>query len=655
MNDLLLQRAARAHQSGDLAEAARLYSEVLRADPRHFPALYAMGYLHYQVGQFEQAQRIIGDAIRINPRSPDAFFSRGCALQRLNRPAEALVCFDRALALRPNLVEAHSNRGVVLMALNRNAQALESLEIALTLDPSSTGALNNRGCILENLGRHEEALVCFEKVIAKEPGFVDALINRGSALAALKRFEEAAADFEKALVIDPERPYARGNMIFYRMHACDWRKLAQDRAEIAADLRAGKRVIYPFVNVALTSSMADQLQCARILAANDAPPSPAPLWRGERYGHDRIRLAYVSADFHAHATVALIAGVLEQHNRNRFEIIAISFGRDDRSAMRTRVMAAFDRFIDVRDKSDAEIASAMRQMEVDIAVDLKGYTQHHRSGIFAFRPAPVQASYLGYPGTMGAPYIDYLIADRIVVPNEHLPYYTEQIAYLPDTYQCNDSRRPIAESAPSRAAAGLPETGFVFCCFNNNYKIAPETFDIWMGLLREVPESVLWLLDDNRDATRNLRREAQARGVAPERLIFAPRAGVEEHLARHRLADLFLDTLPYGAHTTASDALWAGLPVLTVLGESFAGRVAASLLHAVGLPELVADSLKTYETRALQLAREPGALTAVKEKLAANRDTQPLFDTARITRNLEAAYIAMWQRQQRGEPPAPIG
>ncbi|HMI95545.1 MAG TPA: tetratricopeptide repeat protein, partial [Micropepsaceae bacterium] len=650
MNDALLQSAVRAHQAGNLAEAARLYGEVLRANPRHFPAMYAIGFLHYQVGRFEEASRIIGDALRINPRSPEAFFTRGCALQRLNRASEALVCFDAALALNPGFVEAQSNRGMALMALNRDEQALESLEVALALDPSSAGAWNNRGCIFEKLGQHVEALLCFGKAIASEPRSVEALINHGSALASLKRYDEAAADFAKALAIDPGWPYARGNLILFQMHACDWRNFARDKAEIAAALQAGKRAIYPFVNLALSDSMAEQLQCARILAANDAPASPTPLWRGETYRHDRIRVAYVSADFHAHATAALMAGVFENHDRGRFETVAMSFGKDDRSDMRARLRGAFDRFVDVRDRSDAEIASLMRQMEIDIAIDLKGYTLHHRSGIFAHRPAPIQASYLGYPGTMGAPYIDYILADHIVIPESHRPFYTEQIVYLPDSYQCNDIARPISEPA-TRAEAGLPEAGFVFCCFNNNFKIAPEIFALWMRLLREVPGSVLWLLEDNPDSMRNLQHEANTRGVAPDRLIFAARVGASDHLARHRLADLFLDTQPYGAHTTASDALWAGLPVLTVEGPTFAARVAASLLHAVGMPELVTPSLQAYETQALALARDAVSLDALKAKLARNRATHPLFDTARFTRNLEAAYAIMWERYQRGEAP----
>jgi predicted O-linked N-acetylglucosamine transferase (SPINDLY family) len=397
--------------------------------------------------------------------------------------------------------------------------------------------------------------------------------------------------------------------------------------------------------------MADQLQCARLWAAHEALPAPTPLWRGEPYRHEKIRIAYVSADFHAHATSVLMAGVFERHDRNRFELVALSFGPDDGSEMRARVKNAFDRFVDVREKSDAEIAALMRQWEIDIAVDLKGYTKDHRSGIFAFRPAPIQATYLGYPGTMGAPYVDYIIADATVIPDEHRPYYAEQVAYLPDSYQCNDSRGTFTDDSVTRAQAGLPEAGFVFCCFNRNYKIAPDTFALWMRLLRDAPSSVLWLLEDNPDAKRNLEREAEAHGMASGRLVFAQRVSASEHLARHRLADLLLDTQPYGAHTTASDALWAGLPVLTALGTTFASRVAASLLNAVGLSELIADSLEAYEASALRLARHPDALVAIKNKLAANRDNCPLFDTARFTRNLESAYVAMWQRRQRGEPP----
>jgi predicted O-linked N-acetylglucosamine transferase (SPINDLY family) len=379
--------------------------------------------------------------------------------------------------------------------------------------------------------------------------------------------------------------------------------------------------------------------------------SPASLWNGERYQHDRIRLAYLSADFHEHATAYLMAELFEAHDRARFETTAISFGPDSNDGMRARLSAAFGRFIDVRNRGDREVAALLRKLEIDIAVDLKGFTAGARAGILSHRAAPVQVNYLGYPGTMGADFIDYILADRFVIPEEHYACYTEKVVYLPDTYQVNDSKRVIAERTPTRAEVELPDTDFVFCCFNNNYKITPEIFDCWMRLLNEVQGSVLWLLADNATASRNLRREAEARGVAPERLVFAPRVKLEDHLARQRLADLFLDTLPFTAHTTGSDALWAGLPLLTCHGTTFPGRVAASLLNAVGLRELIAYSLEEYEALALKLATSPAMLNDIRARLAQNRHTHSLFNTDRFRRHIEAAYTTMWERYQRGEPP----
>ncbi len=649
MSEPLLTSAVLAHRAGDMAQAARLYGEILRVEPRQFMALYGLGVLHYQSGQFENAERLMAEAIRCNPSSSECFFTRGCALQRLNRPAEALTCFDQVLSLHPDSADAHSNRGVVLMTINRHVEALESFKKALDLNPSNPTAWNNRGSVLVNLGRYQEAIPSFENALALEPRFAQALINRGSAHASLKHYAAAVADFERALAIEPEFPYAPGNLAFYRMQCSDWRHFAQDRSAIEAGLRAGRRIVLPFIHLALSDTLAEQLRCAAIWTANDVP-QPAPLWRGEQYRHDKIRLGYVSADFHSHATTALMAGVFEQHERSQFETIAISFGRDDRSPMRMRVAGAFDRFVDVRDKSDFEIASLMRRLEIDIAVDLKGYTKDNRAGIFAHRPCPVQAGYLGYPGTMAAPFIDYLIADRMVIPEEQRDFFRERIAWLPDSYQCNTSRS-ISEDTKTRAHWGLPEQGFVFCCFNNSFKIGPDIFTVWMRLLQVVRGSALWLLEDNPESRENLQREAEERGIAGSRLVFAARVPLDQHLARHRHADLFLDTQPYGAHTTASDALWAGVPVLTVAGPTFPARVAASLLHAAGLPELIASDLKAYEAAVLRLASEPGTLAAIRTKLAKNREQTPLFDTGGFTRNLESAYTTMWERNQRRQPP----
>jgi predicted O-linked N-acetylglucosamine transferase (SPINDLY family) len=616
MNDALLMNAVRLHQAGDLVGAERLYGAVLRASPKHAQALYLLGYVHFQREQYTEAEQLIGQSLQVNPRSPDAWYNRGCALQRLQRHGEAVSCFDRAVALKPDYDEAWTNRGVALLALRRHMDALDSFNRALALKPLD----------------------------------LEALSNRGTTLLELKRYEEASADYDALFELAPDFPYAAGNAALARAYCCDWRRLDEDRRRLHADQQAGRAVVSPHASTLIVGDPVDQLRAAQSWVAERCAESPRPLWRGERYRHDRIRVAYLSADFHSHATAYLAAGLFEAHDKARFETAAISFGSDDTSAIRSRLMRAFDRFIDIRDKSDHAAAILLREMEIDIAVDLKGFTQDARPGILAFRPAPVQVNYLGHPGTMGARYIDYLIADRMIVPEGHERHYSEKIVFMPDSYQANDEKRVIAPRTPTRAEEGLPDAGFVFCSFNGSFKITPELFDIWMRLLKAVDGSVLWLLDDNPPAVRNLKREAEARRVIPQRLVFAPRKALEEHLARHRLADLFLDTLPCNAHTTASDALWAGLPVLTCTGNTFAGRVAASLLSAVGLPELIADSLPVYESLAMKLAHDPAALSALKTRLAATRDSATLFDTGRFTRHLESAYVMMWERAQHGLP-----
>ncbi|HMI96305.1 MAG TPA: hypothetical protein VK479_07320 [Micropepsaceae bacterium] len=518
-------------------------------------------------------------------------------------------------------------------------------------NPASGDAFFMRGFALQQLERDEEAISSFGSALAVNPRLAEALLNRAASLFRLRRYGDAARDYEFLLAFEPDFPFARGNLLFCRLHCCDWRWFDEQQAAIAADLAAGKRVIAPFDSKVLELSADDELRCAQLWVA-DQCPQPAPSAHSRSQTHRRIRLAYVSADFHTHALATLMIGVFERHDRTRFETIAISLGPDDGSPMRRRLNRAFERFIDVRGKSDAEIAATMREIETDIAVDLMGFTEGCRAGIFAHRAAPVQVNYLGFPGTMGADFMDYLIADEIVAPRREHQHYAEKVATLPDSFMPADSTRPISARVFTRGELGLPANGFVFSCFNASYKIAPPIFDIWMRLLKDVEGSVLWLGQANDSAMGNLRREAEARGIAGNRLVFAPYLpSAADHLARLKLADLFLDTLPYNAHATAADALWAGLPVLTCLGTRFAGRVGASLLHAVGLSELVTDSLGDYETKARELARDPAALDAIKSKLQRNHATHSLFDSARFTRDLEKAYLIMWERIQRGLTP----
>jgi predicted O-linked N-acetylglucosamine transferase (SPINDLY family) len=465
------------------------------------------------------------------------------------------------------------------------------------------------------------------------------------------RFTEATEASDRALALDPQHFTATRIGIDSRIFSCDWRRREEDKRSISEGLRAGERLVGPLNHRAICSSEAEHLLFAQ-LRAKKTPPAETPLWRGELYRHDKIRIAYISTDFRDHVLASAIAGCFEYHDKTRFEITAISLSPDDGSEMRQRIKRAVDRFIDVQTMSDAQVATMLRELEIDIAIDQNGYSGAGRTGIVARRPAPVQVNYLAYPGTMGVPFIDYIIADRLIIPEGNRQFYSEQVAYLPHTYLPTDSKRPIADRTPSRLEAGLPESGFVFVCNNNAHKIGPEIFHIWMRLLKAVDGSVLWLSALSPATRINLRREASACGVAPRRLVFAPKIPkIEDHLARLRLGDLFLDTLPYNAHATASDALWTGLPVLTCLGDTFPSCVAAAAVHAIGLPELATKSLAEYEGLALALARNPERLRDIKSQLMRNRHTQPLFDTAQFTRDLESAYMTMFKRQQAGLPP----
>jgi protein O-GlcNAc transferase len=640
------------HQQGRLDEAEAHYRFVLGTQPAHFGALHLTGLVHYQRGNFAAAADWIARAIVVNPNAAEPHSNLGLALLELKRPEEALASHERALKLKPEVPASLNNRGNALLALNRPVEALADYDRALKWQPNFALAHNNRGNTLRALGRHDEALNAYYNALQFAPDYPDALNSRGRTLRDLKRFGEAEQSFARLLAVAPQQPYAPGMLFASRLDHCDWTNYEESSAAIAAAIERSERADAPFSFFSHSTSSKAQLDCARLFAAAEYPAGVAPLVAKSSGRNERIRLAYVSADFHEHATAYLIAELIERHDRSRFEVTAISYGPDDMSPMRTRLKAGFDRFVDVSDKGDRAVAELIRDSGIDIAVDLKGYTAGNRAGIFAFRGAPLQAAYLGFPATTGAPFIDYLIADRHVVPAGLDAAYSEKIVRLPDSYQVNDRKRRIAGDAPSKTDAGLPEQGFVFCSFNNSYKIRPAVFDVWMKLLRSVGGSVLWLLDDNAAAVARLKAAAEQRGIASSRLVFAPRVPLDQHLARHRLANLFLDTFPVNAHTTASDALWAGLPLVTLRGETFVSRVASSLLSAVGLPELITGNLTDYEALALKLARDPAALTRLKTALESARLTAPLFDTDRFRRNIESAYVAMYERSQKGEPPA---
>ena len=630
-------------------DALSAFQQAAALKPGLVEAWLGRGGALIELSRYDDAVAAYDRALAAKPQSAEAWLGRGHAFAKLKRYDDALAAFEKALASNPGLAEAWLGRGNVLTDLARREDAFAAYDQALALKPDLAEAWLGRGNIFSDLDRYDDALAAYDRALALKPDLAEVWSNRGNVFTKLQRYDDAFTAYDTALQVDADLAYVAGPRLNAKLYLSDWANLETDTAQVLSLIRQGKPASVPFAALALPSTPADQLQCARRYVQEQ--PAVAQIWRGEIYAHDRIRIAYLSNNFHESAMTYLLAGMFEQHDRSRFEVTALSFGPERNSPMRRRLTAAFERFIDVRQNSDQEIAELMRRDEIDIAVDLMGFTADSRLGIFARRPAPIQVNYMGYPGTMGAGYIDYILADPTVIPDDERKFYSEQAVWVPNSYFVTDDRLTISERAPTRAECGLPETGFVFCCFNSNYKITPDIFDIWMRLLGAIENSVLWLFAANPTAMAHLRREAERRGVPSQRLIFAGKADLADHLARHRLADLCVDTLPYNAHTTASDALSAGLPVVTCLGSSFAGRVAASLLRAAGLPELVTTSLEDYEALALALARDDSLLAQLKAKLARNRNSCALFDTKRSTRNMEAAYLAMWRKHQSGLRP----
>ena len=642
------------HQQGQLAQANQVYRQVLEVQPGHSDALHALGIVAAQTNDLAGAADLIGRSVAINPHNAAAHNNLGNALHVLGRQRAAIDSFDQALKLDPGNAAAHMNRGNALRNLQQPHEAIESYDRAIALDAGLADAFYNRGVALGDLNQHQDAIDSLDRAITLQPGFAQSYHNRGVALGNLRQYQAAIENYDKALQLDPGYSFLMGTRLHTRMLICDWQDAEKQIAQLREKIERNEQAILPFPVLTLIDSPAVQRQATDIWINATRAEDHTLGEITKRAKRDKIRIGYFSADLRDHAIGYLTAGLFEQHDRERFDLVAFSFGPDNNDDTRKRIAAAFGRFVDISKHSDRDVAQLARSLEIDIAVDLTGLTQGNRVEIFAHRAAPLQVNYLGYPGTMAAPYMDYLIADNTLIPQSSRSHYAEKIAYLPHSYQANDAKRRIAEKTFARSELGLPDTGFVFCCFNNNFKITPRSFDGMMRILQRVPGSVLWLLEDNATAAANLRKQAAARGVDASRLVFAGRMPMEEHLARHHAADLFLDTLPYNAHTTASDALWTGLPVLTCTGEAFAARVAASLLKAIAMPELITTSEEAFEALAVELALTPDKLKQVREKLARNRLTTPLFDTARFARHIEDAYMQMYQRYHAGQAPDDI-
>jgi protein O-GlcNAc transferase len=623
------------------------YDKAIELDPHLAAAHCYRGALLEETGGHDAALAGYNKAIELDPCFAEAYYNRGVLHQHAKRPDAAMADYDKAIELVPHFAEAYSNRGALLHASKQSEAALASYDKAIGFEPNYAEALSSRGVVLMSLERWNEALASLDRAIALAPGSAEAHRDRGEVLYQLMQPQEAIASFDRALALRPDWPVAQLRRTFVKMSVCDWRDLQSTIEQVAAEVEAGLPLL-------LTSALVDEpsllYRAAQIRVRDNCPPDDRLGRIVPRPSEDKIRIGYYSPDFRSHSVARLTAELFELHDRSRFEITAFSFGPESSDSYRKRLEQGFDRFLDVRDRTDLEVATLSREIGIDVAVDLAGFTAHCRTGIFALRAAPVQLSYIGFLGTMGAPYMDYLIADAAIIPPDSQAYYSEKIIYLP-SYQVNDSQRTISERKFTREELGLPDQGFVFCCFNSLYKIQPATFETWMRILHRVPDSTLCIHTENADVEQNLLNATRRSDVDPDRMVFAKRLKLEDYLARFRAMDLYLDTWPYTAGTTASDALWAGLPLLTYTGRSFASRCATSVLKAIDLPELTTESPQQYEDLAVELATDPRRLAGIRQKLADHRRTTPLFDTPSFTRHLESAYIKIYERYRSGLPP----
>ena len=641
------------YNQGQLAAVVERAQTLTEQYPSAFFVWNILGAANMGLGRTEDAASACKRVSELNPTYAEAYNNMGVALQAQGKVDEAITAYNKALSLKPDFAEAYYNMGNALQEQGTLDEAITAYGKALSLKPDYADAYYNMGVTLKDQGKLDEAIEAYSKALSLKPDYAAAYYNTGVTLQEQGKLDEAITAYNKALSLKPDYAVARAQCLHQLAHICDWSSI-EAAGSYVKELGIIGKSVPPFAVLTLEDAPERHRLRSELFVREKFLQKPLPATAKPSQKPECLRIGYFSADFHNHATMHLMAQIFALHDKSRFEILAYSYGPDRQDEMRKKLLGAVDVFHDVREMNDLQIVDLARREKLDIAIDLKGFTQNERLGPFAYGLAPVQISYLGYPGTLGADFIDYIVADAVVIPGDKRPHYSEQIIYLPNTYQPTDNTRIISDKILTRGDMGLPSNGFVFCCFNNNYKISPKEFDIWMRLLGKLESSVLWLLKSNKWAEQNLKREAEARGISSERLIFAEKVPQAEHLARQKLADLFLDTFSYNAHTTTSDALWAGLPVVTKLGEGFAARVAGSLLTAIGLPELITQSEEAYEALALALATDPNELAKIKSKLEANRLTQPLFDSAMYTRHLETGYQMAYDRYFTGNSPDAI-
>lgn len=640
-------------KNNNLRESVNLITRSIEIDPRNLDYLFNIGVDYAECGKINDAITIFDCLQLCRIYDSRISYSLGYLHALKHDYQKALLNFHDAFKINPNDLATLINYASTLHELKKFDDALIFFDKALRLDPNSAQALTNKGVTLLELKLYDEALAHHDKALGIERQNHIIWANKASLFKQLKQYEQSANCYLKAAELCIDESYFIGEAHHQMMLTCDWTNYEYITNLIFNRISLHNKTAEPFGLQGIANSEDLLQKCAEIYS-NDKYPELGSLAKNSKYKHKKIRIGYLCGEFREHATSILMTRIWELHDKERFKIFAFDSGYNDNSEYRKRICSAFDDILDISQLSDLDAANLIQSNEIDILINLNGFFGYERMGVFSYKPSPIQVNFLGFPGTLGASYIDYIIADNTVIPEGSRKYYTEKIICLPNTYQANDNLRKISDRVFSRSQLGLPGDAFVFACFNNSYKITPLIFDSWMRILGSVQGSVLWLITDTSIAKNNLIKEAAARGIDASRLIFAERLPISEHLARHDLADLFLDTLPYNAHTTCSDALWAGLPVLTLMGDTFPGRVSSSLLRAVGLSELITNTQNEYEVMAIELATNPKKLLAIREKLVKNYLVTPLFDSALFTKNLESAYFKMHAQYQAGLRPEHI-
>ena len=645
------KEAMNFHKNGELKKANDLCLEVLKKEPNNFDILHLLGVIAFKNKNYKISYDFLNKAVKINPDNAESHNNLGIVFKKLNKFDDALKSWNQSIKIKPDFIQAYNNRGLILSELNQLDSALENYSKMITIYPNLAEAYNNRGNILNKLNRLDEAISNYSKAIFINPNFAEAYYNRGVIQKDLNLYEDAHESYKEALKLKPNLDFLLGSLIFIKLNLCEWKSFDENLKKLEEDIFEGNKSLTPFSSLLFYNSSSLQKKVAEVYLKAKYVSKSILKYSNKIQKNKKIRIGYYSADFREHVMSDLLIHLFEEHDKSKFELIGFSFIPGKPDQMHTRIKKAFNQFFDVSLKTDKEIAQLSSDQKIDVAVDLMGFTTHNRIGIFTEPCAPIKVNFLGYPGTLGANH-NYIIADKILIPKKNQNDYWEKIVYLPDSYKLDHSTRKVSNKIFTKEELGLPKSSFVFCCFNNNFKITPNVFNIWMSILKKVKNSVLWLMikGDNLTVKKNLKKEALKRGIEADRLIFASRMPLPDHLARLKLADLFIDTIPYNAHTTASDGLWVTLPVLTCCGESFSSRVAASMLNAIGLNELITYNDQEYEDLAVELATNSKKLKKIKGKLDKNRLTKPLFDTKAFTKNLESSYSLMYKKYLKNLP-----